>query len=136
MVDSSIFLSGLLVILLNLICSIQRTGKTLAKSEFDLKFKLTLFSICYISVSISCDLNPSNTEGRLRKQLLCKYDKDLIPTVDKKHPVLISLTLAVKSFNFVRIKMYIVETVFFLRFPLNHSTTMKMFWKFRRGCLW
>lgn len=54
-------------------------------------------------------MDPPNIEGHLRKDLLCKYDKDLIPTVDKKTPVVIKMTLAVKSFNFVSLILSIVE---------------------------
>lgn len=52
---------------------------------------------------VMCDVDPPNTEGRLRKELLCKYSSDLVPRLDRSKPLIISIMLALKSFNFVSV---------------------------------
>lgn len=62
----------------------------------------TNFFLCRsnIAISINCDLEPTNNDGKLRKFLLCRYDKTVHPKL-KFDPVKVSIEMSVKGFSFV-----------------------------------
>lgn len=49
--------------------------------------------------AVECDAEPKNTEGRLRKNLFCGYDRDNRPTVSGG-PITIRFKMIVKGFTF------------------------------------
>lgn len=58
-----------------------------------------VFCFCAGVEAIDCTLEPKNDEGRLRKTLLCGYDKDNRPTT-ADGPILVKFKMIVKGFNF------------------------------------
>lgn len=53
-------------------------------------------------ISIDCDLEPKNNDARLKKSLLCKYDKTAHPS-NNNEAVNITIKMIVKGFLFVRL---------------------------------
>ena len=53
--------------------------------------------------SVDCDLDPKTDEGRLRKNLLCKYDKENRPSLNGSATI-VTMKMVVKGFNFVNIR--------------------------------
>lgn len=63
--------------------------------------ELILLNILLNSViSVDCDLEPKNNDARLKKSLLCKYDKSVHPSLSND-PVIVTLKMILKGFTFV-----------------------------------
>lgn len=63
-----------------------------------------LFLFLYFSLiarvdAVLCNVEPKNTEGRLRKNLFCNYDKENRPILTDG-PILIKLKMIIKGFAF------------------------------------
>lgn len=51
-------------------------------------------------LTIDCGSNPKTRLGELRKSILCEYDKSLRPIKDASKPIIITLTMHLKSFSY------------------------------------
>lgn len=49
--------------------------------------------------AVDCNAEPKTTEGRLRKKLLCGYDKSSRPTLNEG-PIMIKMKMIIKGFDF------------------------------------
>lgn len=69
--------------------------------SFGIKSETDLFNILSnAAISIDCDVEPKNNDGRLKKNLLCKYDKSVHPSLTND-PITITLKMILKGFTFV-----------------------------------
>ncbi|XP_037040197.1 neuronal acetylcholine receptor subunit alpha-2-like [Bradysia coprophila] len=71
--------------------------------KFISSIAITAWIICAhwtgFAVSVNCDIEPKNNDGKLRKSLFCKYDRTVHPALNGD-AVTVTLKMIVKGFSF------------------------------------
>lgn len=62
-----------------------------------------------LSLAVECDKAPKNNELRLKKDMLCTYDKSVRPNGGSKNATIVKVKMVVKSYDYVRIITSILE---------------------------
>uniref|UniRef100_A0A1B0CGG4 Putative acetylcholine receptor n=1 Tax=Lutzomyia longipalpis TaxID=7200 RepID=A0A1B0CGG4_LUTLO len=65
-----------------------------------LKFFI-LSALCSISLAVECEKIPKNEELRLKKDMLCNYDKSVRPLGGSKNATLIKVKMVLKSYDYL-----------------------------------
>lgn len=87
-------------------------------------FKKCFLQIKNIVLSINCDLEPKNNDGRLRKRLFCNYDKSVHPSKFGL-PVNVNLKMVLKGFSFVSWFLWTLFRAIFIFFRVEIVITME-----------